>query len=30
MNLFKYMAFNIAIEKGGDVAGNVAVCVVTS
>ena len=29
MNLLKYMAFN-AIENGGDVAGNVAVCVVTS
>ena len=29
MNLFKVLTFN-AIESGGDVAGNVVACVVTS
>ena len=29
MNLFKFIIFN-DIESGGDVAGNVVVCVVTS
>ena len=29
MNLFKFITIN-AIESGGDVAGNVVVCVVTS
>ena len=29
MNLLKFMTFN-PIESGGDVAGNVVICVVTS